>query len=75
MKYEVDFNDLKGQDKINAALAECRAFWGAERYNKIMAAMRTHAQPDREHFHFIMGFAGIAGYPVDAIYNTLWTES
>ena len=72
MHYTKDFSTLDGQAKIDAALNATREYLGDAQFTKIMGALATYPKPDLEHFAIMMSFAGVQGYPVKAIYATVW---
>ncbi len=72
MHYTRDFSTLDGQEKIDAALNATREYLGDAQFTKIIDALATYPKPDLERFAMMMSLAGVQGYPVEAIYATVW---
>lgn len=74
--YIVRYEDMTPQQKHDKAIADIVDYVGAARYAKLyrdMCAARDDGyMPSREAWHMMLSFAGIQGYPCDALYAEIW---
>lgn len=68
MKTMRDYSKLEGKEKKAAAIQDCIDYLGDERFNNLVLAIGKEIKT-KEQLAFYCEFAGIQGYPVEAIWS------
>jgi hypothetical protein len=75
MSYTIDFTGLAQEQKATQAIAAAEAYLG-DRFAGIIEmftqAIEAGELTTRKHVHLGMSFAGVRGYPVEAIIEKYW---
>lgn len=74
--YIKHYDNMTPQAKHDQAIADIVDYVGAVRFTKLVQEM-TRARddgynPSRDAWHMMLSFAGIQGYPCDALYAEIW---
>ena len=76
MKYTIKFTDTDQQRKAEKAIKAAQDYLG-ERFDQIIKLFTESIEngeiTTRKQLHFAMSFAGIHGYPVDALIKRYWS--
>ena len=75
MHTKIKYPQTDPAEKRAAAIADIRAWVGDERFEKICEGFKARPRVSPEHFTLLLSIAGIAGYPVRALYETIWPEA
>ena len=74
--YIVRYEDMTPQAKHEKALADIADYMGLNRYvsfvQECVRARDSGYNPSRDAWHMMLSFAGIEGYPCDALYAEIW---
>ncbi len=68
--YNVDYSELEGAEKVDAAVADARSYVGDDRKFEtilMVAASLVAGTANMGQARMVMSFAGIQGYPVIAL--------
>jgi hypothetical protein len=75
MHYEMDYSGFGGDEKREAAVQDIKDYIG-DRYDTWLAAIQHFVKeqgvPSFDKFAIVLSFSGIGGYPVRALYETLF---
>lgn len=75
MHYDIDYSAIENADEKRAkAVADFAEYAGKNAYNKIVEYVKAREATDPmdlDEFRMMSSIAGIAGYPVVAVYETL----
>ena len=66
MSYTVDYSQLSGKAKRNAALEDVRTFLGETLYEKVCELIRTSTDTPEQCAN-ALAFVGVRGYPAQAM--------
>jgi hypothetical protein len=75
MKTTINYTDLPTDRKAAKAIEDTKAYLGdrfAEIIGMFTQAIEAGEITTRKHVHLAMSFAGIQGYPVDALIEKYW---
>lgn len=74
MHTTVDYTSMKTEDEKEAkALADCKEWFGEERYEKIVQTFKAEKTvPTFQKFSFLLCMGGVEGYPVRVLYEHIY---
>jgi len=75
MHYDIDYSGLSEKQAKAKALRDIKEYLGTRRFNKIEADLKASAPIKRASFVFMLGFAGIQGFPAHVWYERLWPQA
>lgn len=75
MHYEIDYKRFATvAERDAAAVADVREFMGAERFDTVRGLFAQLEPVALDLFRLQMSFAGIQGYPVEALHRLFWPD-
>lgn len=74
MHYKVDYSLLSDDPVLcrESAVRDIKEFWGEKRFDRIVGEFKKCAPMELEKFELLISFAGVSGYPVKALHETIW---
>ena len=69
MSYEIDYSELKKEEKAQKAIEDIKSFLPEDKFNALEHIFMSCI--NYRQFSFYCGFCGIQGYPVVAWWNRL----
>lgn len=73
MHYEINYKGFATVAAADAAaIADVQEFMGAERFERLRAIYTESAPVAEDLFRLQLSFAGIGGYPVEALRRLFW---
>lgn len=72
--YNIDYSLLEGDAKRAKALEDIKEFWGEERFNRIVEALKANEAVTLTRLGLILSFGGVEGYPVKALHEHVWPD-
>jgi hypothetical protein len=69
MKYTINYTGLNDRDKFAQAILDVQDYLGEARFNQLVALFKAQPQLTLEEFKLALSFAGITGYPAEALFD------
>ena len=73
MHYDINYSALPEETKSRKACVDALDYMGPKAYRALSRFMRT-GKYTREQIHFAASFAGVQGYPIDAMLDRYTKE-